>query len=229
MHTVASDGHATLEEMARAAESMGYDYIAITDHSAYVAVTQGLDAEALAKQGDVIDRLNEELEDIVLLKSIEVDILEDGSLDLPDDSLKRLDLTVCSIHSGFDLSRKRQTERIIRAMDNPTFTILAHPTGRLIGERAPYDVDMEAVMQAALERGCFLEINAYPDRLDLTDVHAKMARDMGLKLAISTDAHRLDELAYMRYGVDQARRGWLEPRNVLNTRTLGDLRSLFER
>ena len=229
MHTKSSDGHATLEEMARAAQDLGYDYIAITDHSAYVAVTQGLDAEALAGQIDEIDRLNEELEDLVVLKSIEVDILEDGSLDMPDDSLRRLDLTICSIHSKFDLSRERQTERIIRAMDNPYFTILAHPTGRRIGERAPYDVDMERVMEAALERGCFLEINAYPDRLDLNDVHAKMAHEMGLKLSISTDAHRPDELNDMRYGVGQARRGWLEARDVLNARSLGDLRSLLER
>jgi DNA polymerase (family 10) len=229
MHTQSSDGHATLEEMARAAQSLDYEYSAITDHSAYVAVTQGLDAEALAQQADEIDRLNEKLEGMVLLKSIEVDILEDGSLDLPDDSLKRLDLTICSVHSKFDLSRKEQTERIIRAMDNPYFTILAHPTGRRIGERAPYDVDMERVMEAALERGCFLEINAYPDRLDLNDVHAKMAKDMGLKLAISTDAHRLDELNYMRYGVGQARRGWLEVRDVLNARPLSDLRSLLKR
>ena len=229
MHTQSSDGHATLEEMARAAQDLGYDYIAVTDHLAYVAVTQGLDAEALAGQIDEIDRLNEELEDLVVLKSIEVDILEDGSLDMPDDSLRRLDLTICSIHSNFDLSRERQTERIIRAMDNPYFTILAHPTGRRIGERAPYDVDMERVMEAALERGCFLEINAYPDRLDLNDVHAKMAHEMGLKLSISTDAHRPDELNYMRYGVGQARRGWLEARDVLNARSLGDLRSLLER
>ena len=229
MHTQSSDGHATLEEMAHAAQDLGYEYIAITDHSAYIAVTQGLDAEGLAEQTDAIDWLNEELEGLVLLKSIEVDILEDGSLDLPDDSLKRLDLTICSVHSKFDLSRAKQTERIIRAMDNPYFCILAHPTGRRIGARAPYDVDMERIMEAALERGCFLEINAYPDRLDLNDVYAKMAKDMGLKLAISTDAHRTDELRYMRYGVGQARRGWLEARDVLNTYALSDLRALLER
>lgn len=158
-----------------------------------------------------------------------MDILDDGSLDLPDDSLKRLDLTICSIHSKFDLSREEQTERIIQAMDNPYFTILAHPTGRRIGERAPYDVDMERVMEAALERGCFLEINAYPNRLDLNDVHAKMAKDMGLKLSISTDAHRADELNYMRYGVGQARRGWLEPEDVLNTRPWEELNELLRR
>jgi len=229
MHTQSSDGHATLEEMAHAAQDLGYEYIAITDHSAYIAVTQGLGVEGLAEQIEAIERLNEELEDLVVLKSIEVDILEDGSLDLPDDSLKRLDLTICSVHSKFDLSRAKQTERIIRAMDNPYFCILAHPTGRRIGARAPYDVDMERIMEAALERGCFLEINAYPDRLDLNDVYAKMAKDMGLKLAISTDAHRTDELRYMRYGVGQARRGWLEARDVLNTYALSDLRALLER
>jgi DNA polymerase (family 10) len=229
MHTDSSDGHATLEEMARAVQDLGYEYAAITDHSTYIAVTQGLDAEGLARQIDAIDRLNEKLEDLVLLKGIEVDILEDGSLDLPDDSLKRVDLTVCSIHSKFDLSREEQTERIIRAMDNPYFTILAHPTGRLIGRRAPYDVDMERVMEAALERGCFLEVNAYPERLDLNDVHAKMAKEMGLKLVISTDAHGAGDLAYMRYGVGQARRGWLEAHDVLNTCSLSDLRLLLRR
>ncbi len=229
MHTQSSDGHATLEEMAHTAQDLGYAYIAITDHSAYVAVTQGLDAEGLAEQIEAIDRLNDELEGLVVLKSIEVDILEDGSLDLPDDSLQRLDLVICSVHSKFDLAREKQTERIIRAMDNPYFTILAHPTGRRIGERAPYDVDMERVMEAALERGCFLEINAYPDRLDLNDVYAKMAKDMGLKLSISTDAHRTGELNYMRYGVGQARRGWLEAQDVLNTRSLSDLRALLKR
>ena len=133
------------------------------------------------------------------------------------------------VHSKFDLSREEQTERIIRAMDNPYFTILAHPTGRLIGRRAPYDVDMERVMEAALERGCFLEVNAYPERLDLNDVHAKMAKEMGLKLVISTDAHGAGDLAYMRYGVGQARRGWLEAHDVLNTCSLSDLRLLLRR
>jgi DNA polymerase (family X) len=229
MHTESSDGHATLEAMARAAQDIGYEYVVITDHSTYIAVTQGLDAEGVAAQIDAIDRLNEELDDLVVLKGIEVDILEDGSLDLPDDSLARLDLTVCSVHSKFDLSRQEQTERIIRAMDNPYFNILAHPTGRLIGRRAPYDVDMERVMEAALERGCFLEVNAHPERLDLNDVYAKMAKELGLKLVISTDAHRESDLSYMRYGVGQARRGWLEAQDVLNTRSLSDLRSLLKR
>ncbi len=228
-HTDASDGHNTLEEMAQAAKRRGYAYIAITDHSTHVAVTQGLDAEALARRVDEIDRLNEDLDGIRILKGIEVDILKDGSLDLPNEVLEKLDLVIGSVHVNFDLSREKQTERIIRAMDNVHFNILAHPTGRKIGERDPYEVDVERLMEAALERGCFLEVNAHPHRLDLDDVYCKMAREMGLKLSISTDAHRVSELAYMRFGVGQARRGWLEPGDVLNTRSWDDLRELLAR
>jgi DNA polymerase (family 10) len=229
MHTTASDGHNTLEEMVEAAQERGYDYVAITDHSPRVAVAQGLDAEHLAKRIDEIDELNEKLGGIRVLKGIEVDILEDGSLDLPDDVLSRLDVVVASVHSGFGFSRDKQTERILRAMDNPNFHILAHPTGRLINERDPYEVDLEKVMQGALDRGCYLEVNALPNRLDLDDVHARMAKEMGLKLSISTDAHRVSELAYMRFGVGQARRGWLEPDDVLNTRSWRDLHKLLKR
>jgi DNA polymerase (family 10) len=229
MHTTDSDGDASLEEMAHAALERGYQYVAITDHSPQVAVAQGLDAEALRQQIDEIDRLNDEFEGIIILKAIEVDILEDGSLDLPDDILARLDLRVCSVHSHFELSRQRQTERIIRAMDNPNFNILAHPTGRRIGERSPYDVDLERVMAAALERGCFLEINAHPERLDLDDVQAKRAKDMGLRLAINTDAHSIAELDFMRFGVGQARRGWLGADDVLNTRSWAVLKDLLTR
>ena len=228
-HTKSSDGHGTLEEMADAAREMGYEYLAITDHSQYVGVTQGLDAGELAEQMDAIDALNEKLEGIRLLKAIEVDILEDGSLDLPDDVLEVLDLRICSVHSKFNLSRDEQTERILRAMDNPNFNILAHPTGRRIQERRPYEVDMERLLEGALERGCFLEVNAQPDRLDLDDVYCKMAKEMGLRLSISTDAHRPVELEYMRFGVGQARRGWLEPDDVLNTRSWNDLKELLKR
>jgi DNA polymerase (family 10) len=228
-HTKSSDGHGTLEQMAEAAKKLGYEYLAITDHSKYVGVTQGLDAGELAEQMDQIDELNEKLEGIRLLKAIEVDILDDGSLDLPDDILEKLDLTICSVHSKFNLSRDEQTERILRAMDNPNFNILAHPTGRRIEERPPYEVDMERLLAGALERGCFLEVNAQPERLDLDDVYCKMAKEMGLKLSISTDAHRPVELEYMRFGVGQARRGWLEPGDVLNTRSWEDLKELLKR
>lgn len=150
-------------------------------------------------------------------------------MDLPDGILARLDLRICSIHSHFGLSREKQTERIIRAMDNPNFSILAHPTGRRVGERSPYKVDLERVMMAALERGCFLEINAHPERLDLDDVQAKQAKDMGLKLAINTDAHSVAELEFMRFGLGQARRGWLETHDVLNTRSWARLKELLTR
>jgi DNA polymerase (family 10) len=228
-HSTASDGRFSIEDMAKAARERGYAYLAITDHSQHLTVARGLDAKRLARQIDQIDRLNEQLEGITILKSTEVDILEDGRLDLPNAILRRLDLRVCSVHYKFELSRDRQTERIIRAMDNPNFNILAHPTGRLLEKRPGYDVDMEKIMAAALERGCHLELNAHPDRLDLDDVHCQMAKQMGLKVAISTDAHGLRDLELMRFGIDQARRGWLEPDDVLNTRPLAELRVLLRR
>jgi hypothetical protein len=154
---------------------------------------------------------------------------EDGTLDLLDGVLKELDLTVCSVHYKFDLTSAKQTERILRAMDNPYFNILAHPTGRRVHNREPYDVDLETVMEGARDRGCFLEVNANPDRLDLKDELCKMARDMGVKLAISTDAHSTADLDYIGFGVDQGRRGWLESEDVINTRPLATLRKLLKR
>jgi len=228
-HTNATDGHHSLEQMARAAQELGYEYLAISDHSRHVSVAHGLDSRRLEAQIAAIDRLNEKLGGLVLLKSAEVDILEDGSLDLPDAVLTQLDFTVCAVHYKFDLSRKRQTERVLRAMDNPHFNILAHPTGRLINEREPYDIDLEQIMQAARARGCFLELNAHPDRLDLNDAHCKLARDIGLKLAVSTDAHSTSDLEFMRYGIGQARRGWLQADDVLNTRSLNALKKLLRR
>ena len=228
-HTNATDGHHSLREMAEAAKRLGYAYLAITDHSKRVAIVHGMDEKRLRRQLDAIDRLNARLDGIRVLKGVEVDILEDGTLDMNDSVLKQLDLTVCAVHSGFRLSRDKQTERVIRAMDNPYFNILAHPTGRLINQRAAYEIDMERVMEAALERGCYLELNAQPERLDLNDVHCRMAKDLGLKLAISTDAHTSGNLEHMRFGVDQGRRGWLEPENVLNTRPWRELERLLAR
>ncbi|MBA1147938.1 DNA polymerase/3'-5' exonuclease PolX [Ectothiorhodospiraceae bacterium WFHF3C12] len=228
-HTNATDGHATLREMARAAADRGYEYLAITDHSKRVTMARGLDEKRLRKQLESIDALNDELRDITLLKGCEVDILEDGQLDLPDSVLEELDLTVCSVHYHRELSRKKQTERIIRAMDDPCFTILGHPTGRLINEREPYEVDMEALMEEAAERGCHMELNAQPSRFDLIDAHRRMARDMGVKVAICTDAHSTDNLDYMRFGVEQARRGWLTADDIINTRRLPALRKLLRR
>jgi len=228
-HTKETDGRNSLEEMARAAKDRGYEYLAVTEHSKKVAMAKGLDGNRLKKQIKKIDRLNENLEGIVLLKGIEVDILKDGSLDLPDEILKELDLTVCSVHYNRNLSPKKQTDRIIRAMDNPYFNILAHPTGRLINEREPYEVDLEKIMEAARDRGCFLEINAHPDRLDLSSRYCKLAKEIGLNVVISTDAHSMEDLDYMRFGVYQARRGWLEAADILNTRSWDQLRKMLQR
>jgi DNA polymerase (family 10) len=228
-HTDASDGHDSLERMARAARERGYEYLAITDHSRHVAIAHGLDAKRLRAQARLIDRLNERLEGIVLLKSVELDILKDGTLDLPDEVLDELDLIVCSVHYAFNLPRAQQTERILRAMDNPRVHVIAHPTGRLLNEREPYEVDLDRVLEAARERGCALEVNAQPSRLDLDDTHCQRARELGVKVVVSTDAHSTSQLGHMRLGVDQARRGWLTARDVLNTRPLAELRRALRR
>jgi len=229
VHTNRTDGHDTIEELVAAAKKHRYDYIAITDHSKRVTVAHGLKPEQVREQIKEIDRINGKLKGFTVLEATEVDILADGSLDLPDDVLKELDLTVCSVHSKFNLSLAEQTKRICKAMENPLFNILAHPTGRLINEREPYQVDMREVMKAARDNGCVLEVNAHPDRLDLNDMHCRMAKDMGVKVVLSTDAHRLNDLDFMRFGVGQARRGWLEADDVINTRSLRELRKLLKR
>jgi DNA polymerase (family X) len=213
--------------MAQAGLAQGFEYLAITEHSRRLTVAHGLDPQQLLKQCDAIDRLNAELQGITLLKSIEVDILEDGSLDLPDSALAPLDLVVAAVHSSFNLSRTRQTERIIRAMQHPHFTLLAHPTGRLLQRRAPYDVDMLRIIREARQRGCFLELNAHPERLDLLDTQCRMAKEEGVLISINSDAHSIYDFANLRFGIGQARRGWLEKSDVLNTRSLQELRLLI--
>ncbi|SFH35781.1 DNA polymerase (family 10) [Nitrosospira sp. Nsp14] len=229
VHTSATDGHNTLLEMAIAGRSHGLQYLAITDHSRHLTVARGLDPLRLARQCDEIDALNENLEGITLLKGIEVDILEDGSLDLPDRVLAKLDLVLGAVHSKFDLSRARQTERVLRAMSHPHFTMLAHPSGRIIHERPPYDIDMPRIIREAGRRGCFLELNAHPDRLDLLDIYCQMAKEEGVLIGVDSDAHSTFEFENLRFGIGQARRGWLERQNVLNTRPLGELRTLISR
>lgn len=229
VHTTATDGRDSLEEMARAAKARGYEYLAITEHSRRLTIAHGLDEARLAAQIEQIDAFNHRRPGITILKGIEVDVLEDGSFDLPDGILGRLDLAVAAIHSKFDLSKAAQTERLLRALDNPNVTILAHPTGRLIGEREPYDIDMEQILRKAKARGCFVELNAHPDRLDLLDIHCRMARDLGVLVCISTDAHAAGDLGNMQFGIGQARRGWLETADVLNARPLGALLKLLAR
>ncbi len=223
MHTDQSDGNNNLEEMAAAAEELGYAYIGVTDHTAYIGVTQGLKASDVAEYLRKIDSFNESHTGIRVLKGLEVDILEDGTLDMENDCLEQLDLVLVGIHSHFGLSEEKQTERVLKALDNPYVNILAHPTARHIGNREPAALDMEQIMTAALERGCFLEVNASPERLDLRDQHIRLAKDIGLKLVISTDSHRASSLNNMKYGVYQARRGWADKSTILNTLPLDEL------
>ncbi len=228
-HTEESDGTAGLLEMAEAARALGYAYLGITDHSQHVTVAHGLDAKRLLKQLDAIDAANARLKNFTLLKGLEADILEDGRLDMPDEVLARLDYAVGSIHYKFNLPAGKQTERILRAMDNPYFSILGHPTGRLLNSRPPYPLELERVIAGAKERGCFLELNSHPERLDATDTACRQAKEAGVRVAVSSDAHSPVGLRTLRYGINQARRGWLEPADVLNTRSVTELRKLFKR
>lgn len=228
-HTNLTDGKNTLEEMAEAAQKLGYKYIANTDHSKRVTVAGGLDEKQVFENIKRTDKLNENFKDFTILKGIEVDILEDGSLDLSDKVLKELDIVVAAIHYKFNLTREEQTERILRAMDNPYLNIIAHPTGRLINEREPYDIDLEKIMQKAKENNCILEINSQPSRLDLNDLNSRKAKEMGVKLVISTDAHSTTQYDFMRFGIGQARRGWIEKNNVINTRNINQLKKIIKR
>jgi DNA polymerase (family 10) len=229
VHTKRTDGRHSIREMAMAAKAKGLEYIAITEHSRRLTVAHGLNPDDLVRQIDEIEGINAELRGITLLKGIEVDILEDGKLDLPDWVLGRLDVVVGAVHSKFDLPRAKQTERILRAMERPHFSILAHPTGRLIDQREPYDVDMPRIIRQAKARGCFLELNAHPERLDLLDTQCQMAREEGVLVSINSDAHSVQDFDNLRFAVGQARRGWLEKPDVLNTRPLAELRPLLRR
>ncbi|MGB5179639.1 MAG: DNA polymerase/3'-5' exonuclease PolX [Gammaproteobacteria bacterium] len=228
MHTRATDGHASSEQMALAAKQHGLKYIAITDHSRHLTVVHGLDEKRLAKQMDEIDGLNERLEGISILKGIEVDILENGCLDLPDSILSRLDLVIAAVHGKFRLSRSKQTARILRAIDSKYLTLLAHPSARLLEEREPIDVDMPRIIKAAQERGCYLELNSQPQRLDLTDTYCQLAKEQGVLISINSDGHTANGFDLLNGGINQARRGWLEKKDVLNTRSLGDLRKMLK-
>jgi DNA polymerase (family 10) len=202
--------------MAAAAQKKGYEYIGITDHSQSLKIARGLSEHDLREQIREIDQWNERLDGIRVLKSAEVDILADGTLDYPDELLKELDYTVCSIHSRFGLGKAEQTERILRAMDNRYFTILGHATGRLLLKRSGYEIDMKRIVRHARDCGCFFEINSSPDRLDLSAEHARMAAEAGVRIAINTDAHSVRDFDLIRYGVGQARRAGLTRDMVLN-------------
>jgi DNA polymerase (family 10) len=229
MHSTWSDGRNTLEEMVAGCAAHGYEYMAITDHSKALAMVNGLDARRLKLQWAEIDAIRARHPEIQLLRSMEIDILADGTLDLEDEMLAGLDLVVVSIHSRFELPAQQQTERILRALEHPEVDILAHPTGRKINRRKPIAFDVETVLARAAELGVAVEINASPNRLDLKDTHALLARELGCRIVISTDSHRVAELATMRYGVEQARRAGLESRHVLNTLAWPEFRAAIAR
>lgn len=229
VHTTATDGKATLEEMVAAAQAIGLKYIAITDHSKRVTMANGLDGPRLMKQWEEIDRLNERLRGFTVLKGVEVDILERGGLDLDDDVLKHADWVVASLHYGQNQPREQITRRIVEALENPYVCVIGHPTGRLINARDRYDVDLEAVYEAAKKHNKCLELNGSPNRLDLDDVACAAARDQGIPIVISTDAHSTESFSHLRYGVLQARRAGLTKADVANTRTWPQLKKLLGR
>jgi len=226
-HTRASDGALSIEAMALAARAAGLKYLAITDHARHLGIVHGLDADALARQGDEIDALNGRLRGITLLKGVEVDVLPDGSLSLPDAVLGRLDLVIAAVHTQLGASRVKQTARILRALDRPCVSILAHPAGRLLGAREPMQLDLGRVLRAAAARPCYVELNTQPQRLDLDDVGCRAARDAGVLVSIASDAHDASSFETLGTGVLQARRGWLEAAHVLNTLPLPRLRRLL--
>ncbi|MFZ0270514.1 MAG: DNA polymerase/3'-5' exonuclease PolX [Acidobacteriaceae bacterium] len=218
MHTVETDGKNTIREMAEAGVARGYEYIAITDHSKNLAMTMGLDDKRAVEHIARIRSVDREMEGkIRIFAGIEVDILADGALDLSDEVLAQMDVVIASVHSLFNMPQEQMTERMLKALSNPYVRILGHPTGRLLLRREPYSLDLETVLRKAAELGCAVEHNAYPDRLDLCDRDLRLAKELGCRIAINTDAHHTSHLAKMRYGIEQLRRAWLTKQDVLNT------------
>ncbi|MBX6331951.1 MAG: PHP domain-containing protein, partial [Gemmatimonadaceae bacterium] len=228
-HTTDSDGRDTLEAMAAAAEALGYEYLAITDHTPTVRIAGGLDRAGFRAQRKRIDALNAKLRSLTLLAGAEVDIHADGRLDLDDATLAGLDLVIVALHTKLDLPPAEQTRRVLRALEHPSVDLFAHPTSRLLRGRKGAAFDLDAVIAAAADHGVMLEIDAQPERLDLDDVSARAAAERGVMLAIDTDAHAASELGLMRWGIDQARRAWVTPRSVANTRPLDQLLPLLHR
>jgi len=228
MHTVETDGRNTIDEMAEAAKARGYQYIAITDHSKNLAMAFGLDDKRALEHMARIREANEKLEGITIMSGIEVDILADGSLDLSDSVLEQLDVVVASVHSHFNQEPAQMTDRLLKAVSNPNVSIVGHPTGRLLLRRDAYQFDFEAVIRSARDNKVAMELNAYPDRLDLNDVNLRLARERGVKIVINTDAHHTSHFEKVKYGILQARRAWLTPNEVLNTLPEADFRGAMK-
>ena len=229
VHTKWSDGKNSIEEMAKTAIALGYEYIAVADHSPAVGIAGGMNEEKLKRRQQEIERVNARFDNFRVLSSTEVDIKSDFSLDFPDEILKELDVVVAAVHSKFTQDKDTMTKRIITAMENPHVDIIAHPTGRVLGKREPYEVDMERLMEVAHDTGTVMELNSFPERLDLNDVHCRMAKDYGVPIAISTDAHDAMQMRdVIKYGVATARRGWLEAKDVVNTRGLEEMLKMLK-
>jgi DNA polymerase (family 10) len=218
-----TDGKDSIESMAKYAKKQGLEYIAITDHTKDLAMTGGSDEKKLARQAKEIDKINKKISGITILKGAEVNIRKDGSLDITDEALAKLDVVGVSVHSNFKMTKEDMTQRIKKAIQNPHVDILFHPTGRLLNKREAYEVDMDEVIKEAKKTGTLLEINASPERLDLKDTHIKKAADAGCMFAINSDAHAAIHMEYLRYGIGQARRGWAEKEDVVNTYPLGKM------
>ena len=229
MHSTWSDGAQSLKEMAEACRDRGYEYFSITDHSQAVTVAGGLKPQQVREQWEEVEEVRQSVDGIHLFRSLEVDILKDGSLDMPDEILAGLDLVLISVHSFMNMSLTDMTDRVIRALEHPEVDILAHPTGRILNRRQPFALDVEAVLQAASELGVAVELTAHPSRLDLHDRHLRRAKELGVKVAVSTDAHSSQDLDLMSYGVDQASRGWLEAGDILNAMPLKEFKAWVNR
>ena len=229
MHTRWSDGNNTIEEMALAAKKLGHEYICITDHTGKLAIANALDEKRILQQRKEIYNVNKKLSGIKIMQGVEVNITDDGTLDMPNNVLKELDIVVASIHSGFKNSKEKITKRMIKAMENENVDIIAHPTGRLITKRESYEIDLEGVFDSAKKTKTIMEINSYPERMDLRDIHVRTAVKAGVKLVISTDAHNTDQLHFIKLGIGTARRGWATKSDVINTRSLKEMLRLLKK
>jgi DNA polymerase (family 10) len=229
VHSNWTDGQNSIEEMAKQAKKNGLDYIVISDHSKYLAMTGGLNEEGLSKQAEEIDRINKQLDGFTILKGVELNILKDGSLDISDDALSKLDVVGAAVHSHFDMSKEEMTKRVIKAIENPNLDILFHPTAREIQKREPIQLDLEKIITISKENGTILDVDSYPDRLDLRDEHIRKAIQIGAKLCISSDAHSTSHLHYLELGVAQARRGWATAKDIVNTRTLEQFKKTLKK
>jgi DNA polymerase (family X) len=219
-HSDWDGGVSSIREIAQKAKDMGYKYVGIADHTKFLKIERGLDEKQLRKRNQEIDKINKDIKGIKVLKGCEANILKDGSIDIEEEALAELDFAIAGIHSNFKMSKEEMTKRIIKAMENPNIDIISHPTGRLIQKRDAYEINLESILRKARETKTVLEINSFPVRLDLKDDHIRQAKEAGVKMIISTDAHQKEQINFMEFGIAQARRGWAEKKDIINTKSL---------